>query len=461
MATTPITTPTPDIQMPKAPNGEPLFGHMRIFTRDTLGIAGESAQYGDIVEYQFGPFPFYVINHPDLVAEVMVRDANSYYKTSMIKLTMKRLVGEGLFTNDGESWKRQRKLTQPAFHTRRIANYADVMVDFAQRAMTDWRDGETLDIEHEMASLTMRIIAKTMFDSDLTGDDAEIEHAVKVALHTVDQRLNRLLPFPEWLPTPGNRRYKDAVNTLDVIIQRFIDQRRQSGEDRGDLLSMLMAAQDEESGTGMSDRQLRDEAMTVFGAGHETTSVALTWTWYLLSQYPEVKEKLHDELETVLGGRAPTFADLPNLPYTEMVVKESMRLYPPAWATTREVIQDTTISGYPIAKGRIVMINIIGIHHDARFFEDPHTFRPERFSVENEKALPRYAYFPFGAGPRICIGNSFAMMEARLILATMAQRFEFDLIPSQQVEPMRNFTLHPKYGMRMTARTRNLQPALT
>lgn len=446
--------------IPKAPKGEPFFGHMRTFTRESLAMAIESAQYGDIVEYQFGPFPFYIVNHPDLVAEVLVRDADSYYKTSMTKVAMKRLVGEGLFTNDGDFWKRQRKLAQPAFHTRRIANYADVMVDFAQQSMTDWRDGQVLNVEHEMAALTMRIIAKTMFDSDLTGNDAEIEHAVKVALSIVDQRMSSLLPTPEWLPTSGNRRYKEAVNTLDVIIQRFIDQRRQSGEDRGDLLSMLMAAQDEESGTGMSDRQLRDEAMTVFGAGHETTSAALTWTWYLLSQYPEIERKLHEELDTVLAGRAPTFADLPKLPYTEMVLKEAMRLYPPAWATTREAIRDTTIGGYPVAKGRILMVNIYGIHHDPRFFEDPREFRPERFSPENEKSIHKYAYFPFGAGPRVCIGNSFAMMEGCLLLATMAQRFEFDLPAEQRVEPMRNFTLRPKFGMKMTARTRNQEPVL-
>jgi cytochrome P450 len=458
------TTTTTDLKISKAPKGEPLFGHMRQFSRDSLAYAAASAQYGDLVEYQFGPFPFYIINHPDLVAEVLVRDADSYQKTTSIKQVMKPAVGQGLFTNEGDSWKRQRKLAQPAFHTRRIANYADVMVRFAQQTMADWKDGEALNMEHEMSGLTMRIISKTMFDSDLTGDDAQIEQAVKVTLGTVDKRLNLLVPYPEWLPTRSNREFKQSIRMLDTIIQGYIDQRRQSEaagnlEDRADLLSMLMAAQDEETGSGMSDQQLRDESVTVFGAGHETTSVALTWTWYLLSQYPEVEQKLHEELDRVLAGRIPTFADLPNLPYTEMIIKESMRLFPPAWTTTREAARDTTLGGFPIKKGRILMVNIYGIHHDARFFDDPWTFNPERFSPENEKNIQKYAYFPFGAGPRVCIGNAFAMMEGRLILATMGQRYQFDLPSDQKVEPMRMFTLKPKFGMQMTARLRETMTA--
>jgi cytochrome P450 len=460
MKPTTTTTTAASSSIPKAPKGEPLFGHMRLFANNSLAMVTESAQYGDLVQYQFGPFPFYIVNHPDLVAEVLVRDADSYQKTTATKRVMYPAVGQGLFTNEGDSWKRQRKLAQPAFHTRRIANYAGVMVEFAQQAMQQWRDGQVINVEHEMSALTMKIISKTMFDSYLTGDDAQIEQAVKVVLGTVDKRLNRLLPYPEWLPTRSNREFKQAIRELDSIIHGFIDQRRQfvDLQDRGDLLSMLMAAQDEETGIGMTDKQLRDESVTVFGAGHETTSAALTWTWYLLSQHPEVEQKLHAELDAVLGGRAPTFADLPNLPYTEMVLKESMRLYPPAWTTTREVALNTTLGGFPMAKGRIILVNIYGIHHDARFFEDPWAFLPERFSAENEKSIPKYAYFPFGGGPRVCIGNSFAMMEGRLILASMAQRFEFDLPTDQPVEPMRMFTLRPKYGMRMALRARAAMP---
>jgi cytochrome P450 len=392
------------------------------------------------------------------VAEVLVRDAESYAKTTGIKRTMYPAVGQGLFTNEGDSWKRQRKLAQPAFHTRRIANYADVMVDYAQQAMAPWHDGERINLEHEMSSLTMRIISKTMFDSDLTGDDAHIEQAVKTVLGTVDKRLNRLLPYPEWLPSRSNREFKQAIREMDSIILGFIEQRRHSKEDRGDLLSMLMAAQDEETGSGMTDKQLRDESVTVFGAGHETTSAALTWTFYLLSQHPEVEQKLQDELDTVLGGRMPTFTDLPNLPYTEMVLKESMRLYPPAWTTTREVVKDTTLGGLPLKKGQILLVNIYGIHHDERFFEDPWAFNPERFSPENEKRIHKYAYLPFGAGPRVCIGNAFAMMEGRLILATIGQRLELDLPVEQQVEPMRMFTLRPKFGMDMNVHVRETTP---
>jgi cytochrome P450 len=431
------------------------MGNIRAFTQDTLQFLLETRAYGDLVKCRFGPFPFYIANHPDIAHEILVTQAGKFYKSRITKQVLYPAVGQGLFTNDGDSWKRQRKLAQPAFHTRRIANYAEVMVEYAARLIEGWQSGATIDIERDMNVLTMQIVSKTLFDAQVQGEEDELSKAVRIILQTTDHRFDRLIPLPEWLPSRENRDFKWAVHRLDEIIQTFIDERRKSGEDKGDLLSMLMAAQDEENGGGMTDKQLRDESVTVFGAGHETTSGTLTWTWYLLSQYPEVEAKLHAELQTVLGGRLPTFEDLPHLPYTEMIIKESMRLYPPAWGVTRESIETVTIGGYTLKPGNLTLVNIYGMHRDPRYFDNPDTFIPERFTAENEKAINKYAYLPFGAGPRVCIGNAFAMMEARLLLATIAQQFTLRLAPGQRVVPERVFTLRSKYGMKMIAAARH------
>lgn len=436
--------------------GEFFYGSMRQFNRDTLRFLDDSRAYGDFVKFFFGPFPVYIANHPDVVHEVLVAKADHFYKSRMTKQVMKSTVGDGLFTNDGASWKRQRKLAQPAFHTKRIAAYADAMTHYASQLIAGWRDDALLDIEREMTALTMQIVGKTLFDAEITEEDAT-GAAVRTVLRSIDKRFNQLLPTPEWLPLRENRQMKAAQKHLDGVIQAFIDERRKTGEDRGDLLSMLLLAQDENQGS-MSDKQLRDEVMTIFGAGHETTSGALTWAWYLLSQHPQIAAHLHEEIDRVLGDRLPTYADLTRLPWTDMIIKEAMRLYPPAWGVTRETIAPVSIHNYPLRRGVTVVINIIGIHHDARFYDDPGAFIPQRFSAENEKNIPKYAYLPFGAGPRVCIGSSFAMMEARLLLATIAQKFTLSLAPSQVVVPERVFTLRPKFGMKMVARLR--QPAL-
>lgn len=439
---------------PPGPHGHFLFGHLHEFNRDTLQMLSELRQYGDFVKLRFGPFPVYVANHPDPFHEILVSDASKYFKTRVTKVALDDILGNGLFVNDGDSWKRQRKLTQPAFHTKRIANYAEVIVDYANQLAEQWHSGEHIEVDREMTSLTMRIISKTLFDASVTGEEDALGEAITTALKIVDDRFRRLMPLPRWLPLRENRDMRQALTKLDSIVQSFIDERRRTGEDKGDLLSMLLMAQDEDGGSGMTDKQVRDEAMTLFGAGHETTANALTWTWYLLSQNPEALEKLQAELDTVLGGRLPTYEDLPRLQYTEMVIKESMRIFPPAWGTSREAIQDVTVSGYPLKKDSIVLINIYGVHRDERFFPDPLKFIPERFSPENEKTIPKLAYLPFGAGPRVCIGNAFAMMEAKLILATLAQRFELALTPGHTVKDERIFVLRPKFGMSMIAHKR-------
>jgi cytochrome P450 len=435
--------------IPPAPKGHVLLGNIPDFVRDTLQFQLDIRAYGDIASFWFGPFRAYMLNHPDPIRQVLVTDADQMSKTRSMKNALNPILGEGLFTNDGDFWKRQRKLVQPAFHTKRIGAYADTMVVYAEEAARTWRAGEALPVERAMSELTIRIIAKTLFDADV-NDAPDVGHAVTQVLDDVNTRLNQLVPMPRWMPTPGNQRFYRAVDRLDATIQRFIDERRRTNEDKGDLLSMLLMAQDADDSEGMSDKQIRDEAMTLFGAGHETTAVAMTWTWYLLSQYPDVEARLHAELAEVLGGRAPTLADLPRLTYTEQIVKEVMRLYPPAFTATREVTAESyAMGGYAFKRGEVFMINIYGVQRDARFFPEPERFDPDRFSPENEKTIPKYAYLPFGGGPRVCIGNAFAMMEAILLVATLAQRYSFRVAPGQVVAPARMFTLRPKYGMAM------------
>jgi len=439
---------------PPQPKGHFLMGNLPEFTADALGFLLDMRRYGDLASFKFGPIRAYLVNSPELVHRVLVTDADSFYKASTLKAATAPVVGKGLLTNDGDFWKRQRRLVQPAFHGKRIGAYTEVMVEHTRALMGGWRDGETYDVAHEMIRLTMSIISKTLFGADVSGDTNELGDAVTEVLQAINKRLFRVASLPTWVPTAENRRFNRAIHYLDTAIQGFIDSRRKSGEDSGDLLSMLLLARDEDDGGMMNDRQVRDEAITMFGAGHETTASALTWTWYLLSQHPEAAAKVRAELDAVLGGRAPELHDVPRLTYTEMVIKEAMRLFPPAWSVTRESVADAELGGYRIPKGHVILINTYGIHRDPRFFPDPERFDPERFSPENEKAIPKYAYLPFGGGRRVCIGNAFALMEAKLVVATIAQRFDLALAPGQRVAPECVFTLRAKHGVRMIATAR-------
>jgi cytochrome P450 len=428
---------------------------MREFTRDTLQFLLDVYRYGDLALTYYGPFPIYIANSPDVIHDILVEQAARFYKSTQNKSALDPILGSGVFTSDGDLWKRQRKLVQPAFHARRIGAYADIMVKYAVQMVDRWESGATLEIDREMTALTMSVITKAMFGADVSSEAKAFTEILTPVLEIANKRLDAVFPLPVWIPTPNNLRLKAAVAKIDRILQRFIDDRRMSGEDTGDLLSMLLMAQDADDGETMSDKQVRDEAITVFGAGHETTATALMWTWYLLSQHSEVEAKLLAELDSVLGGRTPTLDDLPNLPYTEMVVKEAMRLYPPAFAAARDSIADVTVAGYRLKKGSPIIINIYGVHRDERYFPNPEQFIPERFSPENEKNIPKYAYLPFGAGPRVCLGNMFAMMEARLILATVAQRVRLSLAPGHPVVPGRVFTLRPKNGLKMNVSLRD------
>jgi cytochrome P450 len=406
-------------------------------------------RYGDISYFRLGPQQAFFFNHPDYIKDILVTNHQNFMKGLALQRA-KRLLGEGLLTSEGETHRRQRRLAQPAFHRQRIASYADVMTTYASQTRAGWNDGETLDISEEMMRLTLGIVGKTLFDADVKSDAQEVGEAMTVAM----ELFNTLtLPFYELLrklPLPQFRRFDAAKLRLDAIIYRLIEERRRSGQDRGDLLSMLLLAQDTEGDGGqMTDAQLRDELMTIFLAGYETTSNALTWTWYLLSQNSAVESKLHEEIDEVLEGRLPTFEDVARMKYTEMVLAESMRLYPPAWATGRMALNDFEMGGYIVPKGSLVLMSQYVMHRDPRYFAEPMRFDPERWSPGAREARPQFTYFPFGGGPRRCIGEGFAWMEGILLLATLAQQWQMRLVPNHPVELKPVMTLRPKHGMRM------------
>jgi len=431
------------------PKGGFYFGSGIDFRRDQLGFYESCArEYGDVVQTRMGPYRILLIYHPDAIEELFVTRSRDFVKSPGVRL-LRPLLGDGLFLSEGDTWLRQRRLVQPAFHRQRVAGYGDVMTTFAERHVADWKDGDVIEMHAEMMALTQAIVGKTLFDADVSGDAHEAGQAAKVLAEDFGLRLRSFQLIPYWLPTPRNLRLRRAIRRLDGLIHRIIAERRASAEDRGDLLSMLLHAQDADDGSRMTGQQVRDEVMTMFLAGHETTAVALSWTWYLLAQHPAADTRLADELRAVLGGRAPSVADVPRLKYAGMVVTEAMRLYPPAYGIGRQAARATEIAGHAIAPDDIFIAPTWVVHRDRRWFEEPEAFRPERWAGDLARRLPRFAYFPFGGGPRQCIGNSFAQMEAILLLAAIAQRFRLSLIFGQRITPTPYITLRPEPGIRM------------
>jgi cytochrome P450 len=419
---------------------------------DPLKYFSEIAkQYGDVAGLRLLNVKVFLINHPDYIEDVLVNHPRKFVKGWVLRAN-KRTFGQGLLTSEGEFWLRQRRLAQPAFHKARIAGYAATMVEYTERLMQEWRDGEERDIHAEMMRLTLQIVGRTLFDADVERDARDIGQAMELLLK-LGANFRRTVFVPQWLPTPTNVRIELAMRRIEKVLYRIIAERRASGCDAGDLLSMLLAAQDED-GSRMTDQQLRDEAITLFLAGHETTANALAWTWWLLANHPRVEAVLHEELRSVLAGRTPGLEDMPKLPYTNQVITESMRLYPPAWGIARTAIEDHEIAGYAVPKGSGVSFTQWTIHRDERWYEAPEEFRPERWEGDLLKRLPRFAYFPFGGGPRQCIGNTFALMETALVLATAAQRYRFRLVPGHPVVPLASITLRPKYGVRVVLEKR-------
>ena len=434
--------------VPSSP-GAPIVGNLFEYRSNPLTFMERMRrEMGDTVLVTLMGMPLYLVFHPDAVGEVLVKQADKFHKSEVYKTNLADYLGNGLLISDGAFWKRQRKLAQPAFHTGRISAYADTMVMYADEMASSWQHGEVRDVAQEMMMLTSFIVAKTMFDVDVRGDTKELSESLETLVMSVTREFYTLLKVPSWMPSAARRRKEKAISILHGMTMRFITERRRTMEDTGDLMSMLLLAQDDE-GIGMTDEQVRDEVLTIFLAGHETTANALAWVWYLLSENPEVRATLDEELDRVLGGRLPTLADLPALKYTEQVFSETLRLYPPAFNIGREAIEDVQIGGYNIPRGATVLLVQYITQRDERWWPDPEVFRPERFSDDSADEIRKYSYFPFAAGPRVCIGNSFAVMEGKLLLATIAQRWRLNLVEGHPIQPDPLVTLRPRYGVSM------------
>jgi len=442
-----------DLQPPAFPQRFPGQA-LLLFRRDPIAYLRRAAsECGDIVRLPLSRHPVYLINHPDLIKDVLVTHQKQFKKGRGLE-QIKRLLGEGLLTSEGEFHLRQRRLMQPAFHRQRIAAYGAAMTFYATQTRERWRAGETRDIHAEMMRLTLAVVGKTLFGAEVETEAAEIDGALTEVIglfHLLQLPLSDLL---ERLPLPAVRRFRAARARLDATIYRLIAEHRTEGVDRGDLLSMLLAARDEDDGGRMTDEQVRDEALTLFLAGHETTANAMTWTWYLLSQHPDVEARFHAELDAVFAGRTPMTDDLPHLPFTRRILSESLRLYPPAWIIGRRLLTDYQMGGYTLAARSIVLPCQAVTHHDLRFWPDAHRFDPDRWTPEAETARPKFAFFPFGGGPRVCIGEQFAWMEGILLLATIGQKWCLRLAPDQVVATQPIVTLRPRYGMRMQVESR-------
>lgn len=450
---------TPQIQatsIAPGPRGHFLLGHLPERRKDPLNLFVRAMRdYGGVVRMKFGPKLIHLVNDPAGVKHVLQDNAKNYVKGFGYDQLVP-LLGAGLLTSEGEFWRRQRKLAQPAFHRQRIATFATTMTNATEAMLKTWEphyvSGTPFDVATEMMRLTMRIAGETLLSTDVSQDADTIGQALGRLIPEANRRILSLVHLWDKFPTPRNKRFKKALADLDRVVMGIIGERRKNKEDKGDLLSMLMSAQDEETGEGMTDKQLRDEVMTIFLAGHETTANALAWTWYLLSKHPIVERKLLEELATILNGRTATFEDVPRLRYTTMVIEETMRLYPPAWVTSRQALEDDRVCGFSIPKDSIVILSSYTAHRNAAHWPNPLGFDPERFADDKSAARPKYTYFPFSGGPRQCIGQNFAMMEAVLIVATIAQRYRLELLPGHDVIPEPLITLRPKNGIQVTLR---------
>lgn len=448
------------------PKGPPFIGQARELIADPPRYISHLAdEYGPMTRFGFFGTTFYLVADPDLIREVLVTQAANFPKDDRDVELLSRMIGHGLVTANGEEHKRLRRLTQPAFHTSRVDAYAGTMVAYTEAMLDEWRDGQELDMAEAMRELTMYVVARTLFGADraaMRADDGatgRIGEAIHTLQDIANQEFTAPLVLPTWLPTGMNRRRRAARAVLYDTIDRLVAKRRASGAaDTGDLLSMLLLARDEH-GDALSDAEVRDQLVTLFVAGHETTSNALAWTWFLLAQHPAEEARLHAEIDAALPDGPPTTAYLPRLPLALRVLKESMRLYPPAWVlNTRRAAADTTLGPYAIRRGDLLWVSPFVMHRRPAWFPDPERFDPDRWTPERERALPKYAYLPFGGGPRVCIGNGFAMMEAHLIVATVARRFRPRLLPGVVESLNAQVTLSNVGGMPMRLERRQAPP---
>lgn len=445
----------PPLSSPTTLPGLPLAGNILDIARNPLEFAERlQRDYGDFAAFSLGKGNKTVlISDPNAVKQVLLETGKSYNRGDPT-YAMRTVLGNGLVTSEGDFWKRQRKLAAPAFQHNSLNRYADLMVTYTQEMMVRWQSGTVYDIYEEMTLLAQRIIMKALFDVDVQESAKKAGSAFDAMMHGLGAQMKGLEALlPSFVPTPTRQKMHAGVDYINGLLMELIEKRRTEGSTEQDLLTMLMDARDEE-GNPMSDTQLLDEIRTLYLAGHETTANTLSWSWLLLSQEPQVYAKLEAEIDAVLQGRAATFEDVQQLPYCNAVIKESLRCYPAAWVFQRMALEDVDISGYAIPKGTFIWISPWVLHHDARWFEDPNAFMPERWLKEKHEQPLREAYIPFGGGPRICIGNGFAMMEGVLLLATMVQHYRVALLPNHPVEIGVAGTIRPKHGVKATVTAR-------
>lgn len=429
------------------PRGDFLLGSTLDFKESPLEfVSYVHRAYGDVARFRVGPSHWYLIAHPEDIWDVMVRKPDVFIKPNVAKRLWDKFLGDGLLTLEGDSWKRMHKLVRPAFHRKRIDAYGQTMVDFTHRLVDGLEQGDRIDFDAAMVSLTLEIVAKTLFDADVRHGSGQVAEAMAVLNVEMLNHIHSPVPVPRWWPSARNRRKLQAIENIEAIVRAVIDERRQDGQDRGDLLSTLVFAKTED-GEAMTDKEIRDQAMTLFFAGHETTAHAMTWAWYLLARHPHVTARLQADIDAVTQGRRLTIADLKSLPYLDQVVKEAMRILPSVWVFIKQPVEDAVIRGVTIPKGSPVLISPYVTHHDSRWFPSPETFDPDRFSPERAASIPNGAYIPFSGGQRVCIGRNFAMMEARLIIGSLVQRLQpkvpDDLVPVKQAM----LSMQPLHGL--------------
>ncbi len=455
----PIMSETTILPPPPGPGARPNIDELRILQQGPHEfILAVARQYGGIVRYPVGPLPVYLVTEPDYVRHVLVDNNKGYSKATFQYKLLSSITGQGLLTSDGDFWLKQRRLAQPAFHRQHVAGFTQIMADAIQTMLARWdgfaRRGEPIDVAAEMMYVSLQIVAKAMFNAELSSQTDNLAQATLTVLDHIMARARTFGLTPTFLPTAANRRYWRSMKVLDDAVNQTIAERRAAGPSE-DLLSTLMQAQDAETGHRMTDQNLRDEVMTMLIAGHETVASALAWTWYLLGDAPDKEATLHAELADTLAGRTPTDADLRGLRYTDMVFSEALRLYPPAWIITRKALEDDAIGGYRIPANSLVVTSPYATQRLATLWPAPDAFEPERFTPAEVAARPRFAYYPFGGGPRLCIGNNFAQVEAAMVIAMVAQRFTLRLAPGQKVEVEPGVTLRPKHGLMMTLHPRD------
>lgn len=438
-------------------SGKDLLPHLSKIRKDTPGFLLEcSRRYGDLVGFAVGGTKVFFINHPDWIRRVLQDNHHNYSKDTIQYNTLATITGRGLLTSDGEEWLRHRRMEQPAFSRSRLAALDQVIAPALGAMLERWGrqpDDAVLDIDREMLAVTLEIVGQALFSIDLRKDAPRLTQAVLTALDHVIYRAQNPFAPPDWLPTPQNLSFRKALRQLDRAVYEILENRRRSGEQREDLLGMLMSARDDEGGgSGLTDQQIRDEIITLLIAGHETVASALTWSWYLLAQHPSVWEQMREEVSQFPCEGLPGYPDLERLPFTAAVFSEALRLYPPAWLITRRALGEDELNGHKIPAGSLIVISPYVVHRHPQFWEDAESFLPQRFLNGRERSIPRFAYIPFGGGPRLCIGNNFAMIEGVLILAGITQRYRLELAVESpvQVDPL--VTLRPHHGLPMRLR---------